>query len=154
VRERGGGVFGGGVCASGLGKGKLPKKKGKKKKVESKNVAAWTANRATQQILDPGRLRPRLRRRRRFQTIEPWLFFLAFSTYLTRIASRCPMLAIIQIVHLRASSTPVNNKDQPGTQSSTREGNAGDGFDLIPQMISFLKRGRKDAMNIPSSNRG
>jgi hypothetical protein len=53
----------------------------------------------------------------------------------------------------RASSTPVNNKNHPGTQSSTREGNAGDGFDLTPQMISFLKRGRKDAMNIPSSNR-
>ena len=26
-------------------------------------------------------------------------------------------------------------------------------FDLTPQMISFLKRGRKDAINIPSSNR-
>jgi hypothetical protein len=63
------------------------------------------------------------------------------------------MLAIIQIVNLRASSTPVNNKNQPGTQSSTREGNAGAGFDLTPQMISFLKRGRKDAMDIPSSNR-
>ncbi len=54
----------------------------------------------------------------------------------------------------RAPSTPVNSKNQPGTQSSTREGNAGDGFDLTPQIISFLKRGRKDAMNIPSSNRG
>jgi hypothetical protein len=57
---------------------------------------------------DPGRLR----RRRRFQTRKPWLLFLAFSTYLTRIASRVPMLAFIQIVHLRASSTPVNNKNQ------------------------------------------
>jgi hypothetical protein len=34
---------------------------------------------------------------------------------LTRIASRGPMLASIQIVNLRASSTPVNNKNQPGT---------------------------------------
>jgi hypothetical protein len=38
------------------------------------------------------------------------------------------MLAFIQIVNLRASSTPVNNKNQPGTYSSTREGNAGTGF--------------------------
>jgi len=98
---------------------------------------------------DPGRLR----RRRRFQTSKTWLFFHAFSTYLTRIASPGPMLAFIQIVNLRASSTPVNNKNQPGTYSSTREGNAGTGFDLTPQMISFLKRGRKDAMNIPSSKR-
>ena len=89
-----------------------------------------------------------------FQTSKPWLLFLAFSAYLTRIASPGPTLAIIQIVNLRASSTPVHNKNQHGTQSSTREGNAGPGFDSTPQMISFLKRGRKDAMNIPSSNRG
>jgi hypothetical protein len=57
---------------------------------------------------DPGRLR----RRRRFQTSKPWLLFFAFSTYLTRIAAPGPMLASIQIVHLRASSTPVNNKNQ------------------------------------------
>ncbi len=60
---------------------------------------------------DPGRSR----RRRRFQTSKPWLLFLAFSTYLTPIASLGSMLAIIQIVNLRASSTPVNNKNQPGT---------------------------------------
>jgi hypothetical protein len=58
------------------------------------------------------------------------------------------MLASIQIVNLRASSTPVNNKTQHVTPSSTREGNAGDGVDLTPQIISFLKRGRKDAMNL------
>ena len=46
---------------------------------------------------DPGRLR----RRRRFQTRNQWLILLAFSTYLTRIASPGPMLAIIQIVNLR-----------------------------------------------------
>jgi hypothetical protein len=56
-----------------------------------------------------------LRRRIRFQSREMWLLFLAFSTYLTRIASPGPVLVIIQIVYLRASSTPVNNKDQPGT---------------------------------------
>jgi hypothetical protein len=56
-----------------------------------------------------------LRRRRRFLTSKPWLLFLAFSTYLTRIASPGPVLASIQIVHLRASSTPVNNKNQHGT---------------------------------------
>ncbi len=43
----------------------------------------------------------RLRRRRRFHTRKPWLFFLAFSTYLKQIASSGPMLAIIQIVNLR-----------------------------------------------------
>jgi hypothetical protein len=56
------------------------------------------------------------------------------------------MLTFIQIVNLRASSTSVNNKNQPGTQSSTREGNTGDGYDLSPLMLSFLKRGRKDAI--------
>jgi hypothetical protein len=63
------------------------------------------------------------------------------------------MLDIIQIVNLQASSTPVNNKKQPGTQSLTRQKN-GAAFGLTPQMISFLKHGRKDAMNIPASNRG
>jgi hypothetical protein len=97
---------------------------------------------------DPGRLR----RRRRFQTSKPWLLFLAFSTYLTRIASPGPMLDIIQIVNFRSSSTPVNNENQHGSQTSKHEGNAGTDFDLTPQIISFLKRGRKDSMNIPSSN--
>jgi hypothetical protein len=77
---------------------------------------------------DPGRFR----RRRRFQTRKPLLLFLAFSTYLTRIAAPGPMLASIQIVHLRASSTPVNIKNQHVTQSPTRQGNSGTGFDLTP----------------------
>jgi hypothetical protein len=34
---------------------------------------------------------------------------------LTRIAAPGPMLASIQIVHLRTSSKPVNNKNQPGS---------------------------------------
>ena len=60
---------------------------------------------------DPGRLRCW----RRFQTRKPWLRFLAFSTYLTRIASPGPMLVIIQIVKFRSSSTSVNDKNQHGT---------------------------------------
>ncbi len=81
---------------------------------------------------DPGRLR----RQRRFQTSKPWLLFLAFSTYFTRIASPGPVRCwpSSRFVNLRASST--------------RAGNAGPGFDLAPPMISFMKRGRKDAMNI------
>jgi hypothetical protein len=123
----------------------------KRKEKRKSGIEKWSSvDRKPRNAADPGRLR----RRRRFQTSKPWLLFLAFSTYLTQIASRGPVLAFIQIVNLRASSTPVNNKNQPGTQSSTREGNSGDGFDLTPQIISFLKRGRKDAMNIPSSNRG
>ena len=56
----------------------------------------------------------RFLRRRRFQTRKLWLLFLAFSTYLTRIASPSPMLAIIQIVNLRASSTPVKKRNKMG----------------------------------------
>ena len=120
------------------------------RKKEKSGIEKWSSvDRKQRNAQDPGRLR-----RRRFQTSKPWLIFLAFSTYLTRIASPGPMLPFIQIVNLRVSSTPVNNKNQHGTQSWTREGNAGAGFDLTTQIISFLKRGRKDAMNIPSSIRG
>jgi hypothetical protein len=122
----------------------------KERKKEKSGIEKWSSvDRKPRNAADPGRLL----RRRRFQTSKPLLLSLAFSTYLTQIASRCPVLASIQIVNLRASSTRVNNKNQPGTQSSTRQGNAGAGFDLTPPMLSFLKRGRKDAMNIPSSNR-
>ncbi len=84
------------------------KKKRKKKKVESKmsSVHGKLGN-----APDPGRLR----RRRRFQTSKPWLLFLAFSAYLTRISSPGLVLAIIQIVNLRASSTPVKKKNKRGT---------------------------------------
>ena len=44
-----------------------------------------------------------LRRRRRFLTSKPWLLFLAFSTYLTRIAPPGPLLASIQIVYFQLS---------------------------------------------------
>ncbi len=93
----------------------LREEKGNKKKEKEKrnkwNRKWGSVDGKPRNAPDPGRLR----RRRRFQTSKPRLLFLAFSTFLTRIASPGPMLAIIQIVNLRASSTPVNNENQPGT---------------------------------------
>jgi hypothetical protein len=80
----------------------------KKKKRKRKKGGGVDGKLRNEQILA-------MRRRRRFQTSMPLLIFLAFSTCLTRIASPGPMSAFIQIVHLRASSTPVNNKNQHGT---------------------------------------
>jgi hypothetical protein len=99
-----------GVCSP---KGVLREEGGLKKKEKRKkwNRKCSSVDRKLRNAPDPARLR----RRRRFQTRKPWLLFLAFSTYLTRSASPGPMLAFIQIVHLRASSTPVNNKNQPGS---------------------------------------
>ena len=83
----------------------------KRKEKRKKSIEKWRClNRKPRNAPDHGRPL----RRRRFQTSKPWLLFLAFSTYLTPIASLGSMLAIIQIVNLRASATPVNNKDQPG----------------------------------------
>jgi hypothetical protein len=83
----------------------------KERKKEKSGIEKWSSvDRKPRNAADPGRLL----RRRRFQTSKKWLLFLAFSTYLTRIASPGPMLVIIQILNLRASSPPVNNKDQPG----------------------------------------
>ena len=48
------------------------------------------------------------------ETRKCGLIFIASSTYLTRIASPVPILPIIQIVNVRAASTSVNNKNQPG----------------------------------------
>ena len=96
------------VSAQGVSKSREPKKNEKRKS----GIGKWSSvDGKLRNAPDPGRLR----RRRRFQTSKPWLLFLAYSIYLTRIASPGPMLAIIQIVNLRASSTPVNNKNQHGT---------------------------------------
>jgi hypothetical protein len=100
-------VFAPGVSDSNAAGGlnKEPKVGEEKSGIEMSSAARRLRNEA-----DAGRFL----RRRRFQTRNLWLLFLAFSTYLTRNASPGPMFAIIQIVNLRASSTPVNNKDQPG----------------------------------------
>ena len=108
VRESSGGDFGGGVCARCLEGLRDLKGNEKRKKWNRK----WSSvDRKLRYAPDPGRLR----RLRRFHTRKPWLLFLAFSTHLTRIASPGPMFAFIQIVHLRASSTRVHNKNQLGT---------------------------------------
>ncbi len=133
VRERSWGDFGGGVCASGLG-GRAKRNEKRKSGIEK-----WSSvDGKLRNAADPGRPR----RRRRFQTRKTWLLFLAFSTYSTRIAAPGPMLASIQIVHLRASSTPVYNKNQHVTQSPTRQGNSGTGFDLTPPPDDFFPEAR------------
>ena len=56
---------------------------------------------------------------------------------------------------LRASSTSVNNKQEPSWDliiDTRRKFRNWIRRNPPPQMVSFSKRGRKDAMNIPSSN--
>jgi len=73
-----------------------PKKETKK---ETKSRKMSSVGRRPRNAADAGGLR----RRRRFQTSKPWLLFLAFSTYLTRIAPPGPLLASIQIVYFQLS---------------------------------------------------
>jgi hypothetical protein len=122
------------------------KRKEKRKKVESKMSSG--ADRKLRNAPDPGSFR----RRRRFLTSKPLADLHCIQHILD--ANRLtwsdvghhPDCQFASFIHASQQQEP-NLELIIDTRRSCRSW-----LRLNPQMISFLKRGRKGAMNIPSSN--